>query len=120
MASSTTYLDRKADVDTIAQLYVPILLAFSIFALLAAAFTIANVVSGVVLTSYRDIGVMKAVGFTPVQVTAILVAQILVPVTVGAVAGVIVGRSRVSRWSSAPRSPSGCRAPSPSPLRSSS
>ncbi len=91
VAGSTTYLDRKADVDSIAQLYVPILLAFSIFALFAAAFTIANVVSGVVLTSYRDIGVMKAVGFTPVQVTGILVAQILAPVTVGAVAGVIAG-----------------------------
>ena len=66
VTGSTTYLEAKADVDSIAQLYVPILLAFSIFALLAAGFTIANVVSGIVLTSYRDIGVMKAVGFTPV------------------------------------------------------
>ena len=91
VVTSTTYLETKADVNTIAQLYVPILLAFAVFALLAAAFTIANVVSGIVLTGYRDIGVMKAVGFTPVQVTTILVAQILVPVTIGAVAGVIVG-----------------------------
>ena len=86
-----TYLDAKADVDPIAQLYVPILLAFSIFALLAAAFTIANVVSGIVLTSYRDIGVMKAVGFTPVQVTASSSARSSSPVTIGAVAGVIIG-----------------------------
>ena len=43
------------------------------------------------MTSYRDIGVMKAVGFTPAQVTAILIGQILVPVTVGAIGGVIVG-----------------------------
>jgi putative ABC transport system permease protein len=91
VVTSTTYLEAKANVDSIAQLYVPILLAFSVFALLAAAFTIANVVSGVVLTSYRDIGVMKAIGFSPVQVTTILVGQILVPVTIGAVAGVIVG-----------------------------
>ena len=91
VVTSTTYLATKADVNTIAQLYVPILLAFAVFALLAAAFTIANVVSGIVLTSYRDIGVLKAVGFTPVQVTRILLAQILVPVTIGAVAGVIVG-----------------------------
>ena len=91
VTGSTTYLDAKANVDSIAQLYVPILLAFSIFALLAAGFTIANVVSGIVLTSYRDIGVMKAVGFTPVQVTGILVGQILVPVTLGAIAGVIIG-----------------------------
>jgi putative ABC transport system permease protein len=91
VVASMTYLETKADVNTIAQLYVPILLAFSVFALLAAAFTIANVVGGIVLTSYRDIGVMKAVGFTPVQVTTILVAQILVPVTIGAATGVIVG-----------------------------
>ncbi len=53
----------------------PILLAFSVFSLLAAAFIIANVVSGIVLTGYRDIGVMKAVGYTPNQVVAILLAE---------------------------------------------
>ncbi|HEV8403750.1 MAG TPA: ABC transporter permease [Candidatus Limnocylindrales bacterium] len=89
--SSTTYLQTKADADSTAQLYVPILLAFSIFALLAAAFTIANVVGGIVLTSYRDIGVMKAVGFTPGQVTAILLTQILVPVAIGTALGVVAG-----------------------------
>ena len=68
-AARRTYLETKATSTDVAQLYVPILLAFSVFALLAAAFTIANVVSGIVLTSYRDIGVMKAVGFTPGQVT---------------------------------------------------
>ena len=112
VASSTTYLQTKADVDTIAQLYVPVLLAFSIFALLAAAFTIANVVGGIVLTSYRDIGVMKAVGFTPGQVTAILLTQILVPVAIGASPGWSPGSSPASRWSRAPPSRSGSRAPS--------
>ncbi len=81
----------KTGVDRVADLYVPVLLAFSVFALLAAAFTIANVVSGVVLTGYRSIGVMKAIGYTPFQVTSILLAQILVPVIVGVVAGVAVG-----------------------------
>jgi putative ABC transport system permease protein len=91
VTGTTTYLDVKQGVDRIADLYVPVLLSFSVFALLAAAFTITNIVSGVVLTSYRDIGVMKAVGFTPSQVTGILIAQILVPVAVGAVGGVAVG-----------------------------
>ena len=81
--STYTYLETKVDVDSTASLYVPILLAFSAFALAAAAFTIANIVSGIVLTSYRDIGVMKAIGFTPLQVTSILLAQILVPATIG-------------------------------------
>jgi len=89
--SSTTYLQTKADVESTAQLYVPVILAFSIFALLAAAFTIANIVGGIVLTSYRDIGVMKAVGFTPAQVTGILLTQILVPVAIGTLLGVAAG-----------------------------
>jgi putative ABC transport system permease protein len=91
VASTTTYLDVKAGADQLADLYVPVLLAFSIFALLAAGFTIANVVGGIVLTGYREIGVMKAVGYTPNQVTATLVGQILVPVAVGLVAGVVAG-----------------------------
>ena len=61
------------------------------FALLAAAFTIANVVGRIVLTSYRDIGVMKAIGFTPGQVTATMLAEILVPVAIRSVVGVVLG-----------------------------
>ncbi|HEX6867613.1 MAG TPA: FtsX-like permease family protein, partial [Candidatus Limnocylindrales bacterium] len=91
VSDTRTYLEVKAGVDQLADLYVPILLAFSIFALLAAAFTIANVVSGVVLTSYGTIGVMKAIGYTPAQVTAILLAQIMVPAAVGVIAGIAVG-----------------------------
>jgi len=91
VVTTLTYLETKASVASTADLYVPILLAFSVFALLAAAFTIANVVSGVVLSSYRDIGVMKAIGFTPVQITGTLLGQILLPVTIGAIGGVIAG-----------------------------
>ncbi len=91
VASSQTYLARKASVDRTASLFVPILLAFSVFALLAAAFIIANVVSGIVLSSYREIGVMKAIGFTPGQVTWTLLVQILIPVALGAVIGVVIG-----------------------------
>jgi putative ABC transport system permease protein len=91
VVNSRTYLAVKTGVDRLADLYVPVLLAFSVFALLAAAFAIANVVSGVVLSGYRSIGVMKAIGFTPTQVTSTLLGQILVPVIVGVIAGVIVG-----------------------------
>jgi putative ABC transport system permease protein len=86
-----TYLEVRAGVNDTADLYVPVLLAFSVFALLAAAFTIANVVGGIVLTSYRDIGMMKAVGFTPRQVSATILIEILVPVAIGSVAGVVLG-----------------------------
>jgi putative ABC transport system permease protein len=86
-----SYLDTQRGVNGTADLYVPVLLAFAVFALLAAAFTIANVVGGIVLTGYRDIGVMKAVGFTAGQISATLLAQILVPVALGAAAGVVAG-----------------------------
>jgi putative ABC transport system permease protein len=91
VTGSQTYLDLRASADRLADLYVPVLLAFSVFALLAAAFMIANVVSGVVLTSYRDIGVMKAIGFTPRQVSAVLVGETFTPAAVGSVAGVVLG-----------------------------
>ena len=91
VVDSTTYLDLKAGVDRLADLYVPVLLAFSVFALLAAAFLIANIVSGVILTSYRDIGVMKAVGYTPRQVSLVLGGQVLAPAAVGSVIGVVIG-----------------------------
>ncbi len=88
---SQTYLKMKTDVDRVADLYVPVLLAFAIFALLAAAFLIANVVTGVVLTSYRDIGIMKAVGYTPGQVSVVLAGQVLAPAMLGSVIGVVIG-----------------------------
>ncbi len=79
------------------------------FALLAAAFTITNVVGGIVLTSYRDIGVMKAVGFTPRQVSGILVAQILAPALVGRSSASFSARSPACRSWPAPPNRSGCR-----------
>jgi putative ABC transport system permease protein len=91
VGGSQTYLDLEVGVDRLADLYVPVLLAFSVFALLAAAFLIANIVSGVTLTSYRDIGVMKAVGYTPGQVSLVLAGQVLAPAIVGSVIGVTLG-----------------------------
>ncbi len=91
IVGSETYLTQRESVDRTADIFVPILLAFSIFALAAAAFVIADLVSGIVLVGYRDIGIMKAVGFTPGQVTAVILVQVLVPATIGVVLGVAVG-----------------------------
>ncbi len=87
----TTYLSLQHDVDRTAAVFIPILLAFSLFGLLAAAFLIANAVSGIVLASYRQIGIMKSVGYTPWGITGILLGEILLPAAVGTVAGVIAG-----------------------------
>ncbi len=91
VATTQTWLQAKAGISDTVNLYVPVLLAFSIFALLAAGFTIANVVSGVVLTGGRDIGVLKAVGFTPREVSATLLGQILLPVVLGTLVGTALG-----------------------------
>jgi putative ABC transport system permease protein len=73
------------------QMVVTFLVAFGIFALLACAATVANLVSGIVIASYREIGVMKAVGFTPLQVVGTLVGQMLVPALAGCVLGIPAG-----------------------------
>ncbi len=91
VADSRTYLAQKAETDSIADLFVPILLSFSVFALLAAAFTIVNVVSGIVLSNVRGIGVLTSIGFTPIQVTATVAGQVGIPAVVGALGGVLLG-----------------------------
>lgn len=48
---------------------------FSGFALLAVGFIIANAIGGQVLAQFREIGLLKAVGFTPGQVTGLLLLE---------------------------------------------
>jgi putative ABC transport system permease protein len=67
------------------------LLAFAVFALGAAALIVANVVSGAVLTSQREIGVIKALGFTPGQVVTSFVGLMLVPALIGCAIGAPLG-----------------------------
>ena len=86
-----SYLDVKRNADIVAAVMVPFLLAFSVFALVASGLIIGNVVGGVVVSSYRDIGVMRAVGFTPMGVIGVLMLQILVPALAGCLAGIVLG-----------------------------
>jgi len=91
VVATKSYLNTSASVSRIAELYAPVLLTFALFALLAAAFAIANIVSGIVLSSSRDIGLMRMVGFTPSQAAASLVGQVLVPALIGTAVGVTLG-----------------------------
>ena len=88
---STSYLTAKLDADRTTAVMIPFLLAFSAFALLASAFIIANLVTGAVIAGTRDIGIMKSLGFTPVQVVAVFAGQMLVPAIAGCLVGVPVG-----------------------------
>jgi ABC-type lipoprotein release transport system permease subunit len=64
---------------------------FGLLGLLVAVLIIGNVVSGAVISGFRHIGVLKALGFTPRQVVAVYVTMVLVPAAVGCVVGAALG-----------------------------
>jgi putative ABC transport system permease protein len=68
-----------------------VIFAFSIFALAAVTVIVGSVVAGTVLSSYRDVGIMKALGFTPVEVVAIFIGQMVLTALAGAIIGIPVG-----------------------------
>ena len=65
--------------------------AFALIGLVLAVLIVANVVSGAVVASYRRIGVLKSIGFTPAQVTSAYLAQVGVPALAGCAAGAALG-----------------------------
>jgi len=73
------------------QIVTSVLVAFSVFALAATAAIVANLVTGIVLAGYREIGIMKAVGFTPLQVVAVFELQILIPAAAACLVGIPAG-----------------------------
>lgn len=68
-----------------------LILGFTVFALLAVTLIVASVVSGAVVSSYQEIGVAKALGFTPASVTLIFVGQMALPAVAGALLGIPIG-----------------------------
>lgn len=76
----------QADVTSDTSGLTVILGSASLIALLAAGFVIANAISGRVLASRREIGLLKAAGFTPGGVTGLFVAE---NVILALIAGVI-------------------------------
>lgn len=93
VAGTQSYLDvrQKAQENTAA--FIPFVTAFAVLGLTLSVLVIGIVVSGVVGAATRRIGVLKAVGFTPVQVGRAYVAQALLPAAAGAVLGVALGNA---------------------------
>jgi putative ABC transport system permease protein len=69
----------------------PFVVAFTLIALVLAVLIVASVVSGAVVAGYRRIGVLKSIGFTPLQVAVAYTAQIGVPALAGVAAGTVAG-----------------------------
>ena len=69
---------------------------FSILGLAAVGMIIFNTIGGQVLSQYREIGLLKAVGFKPHQVTLLFLGEHLTIGLVAAVLGILVGLSVAS------------------------
>lgn len=91
VSGSVNYLLFRQAFNVTNQIIQSFLLAFGAFALAASATIVANLVAGIVIASYREIGILKAVGFTPFQVVTALAVQMLVPALAGCVAGIVAG-----------------------------
>src|SRR5437870_7070571 len=105
VAGATNFLLIASIFNITNQILTSVLVAFSVFALAATAAIVANLVTGIVVSSYREIGIMKAVGFTPVQVVGVFELQVLVPAAaaciVGIPAGTVLGQPLVASSSQA-------------------
>lgn len=87
----SSYLDFRDSYNFNNSLVLTFLLAFVVLAVGAVAVIVANVVTGAVLANYREIGILKAIGFTPRQVVAVFVIQMLVPALAACLVGVPLG-----------------------------
>ena len=94
IAGSQSWLALANVTGQISSQNTPFVVAFAILALVLAVLTVANVVSAAVIASYRRIGVLKSIGFTPAQVAATYIAQTGIPALAGAIAGTVLG----DRW----------------------
>src|SRR3989442_1368074 len=73
------------------QILTHLLVAFSVFSLAAAGAIVGPPVTGIVISAYREIGIMKAVGFTPNQVVGVFALQIIIPALAACLVGIPVG-----------------------------
>ncbi|HVT66401.1 MAG TPA: FtsX-like permease family protein, partial [Trebonia sp.] len=92
LISAKSYLTVEQNYSSLlGGVYGPLLLAFGIIALAVAVLIVANVIGGAVVSGYRHIGVLKATGYTPDQVTAVYLVMVGAPSLGGCVLGVAAG-----------------------------
>ena len=91
IAGSSSYINTQRVINSANAILLNLLLAFCIFTIVAAAAIVGNVVTAAVLDDYRDIGILKAVGFSPGQVVALFMGQMLVIALVGSIPGTLAG-----------------------------
>ncbi|KJK47699.1 ABC transporter permease [Streptomyces sp. NRRL F-4428] len=93
LADRQTHLTLKRAFSALADSYLPFMTLFGVLGLLVSALIVGNVVSGAVVSGYRHIGVLKALGFTPNQVVAVYLTMMAVPAVVGSALGTLLGNA---------------------------
>jgi putative ABC transport system permease protein len=86
-----SYLDIRQSEQSGVAPWVPFIIAFGVIALVISVLIVVNVVGGAVVAGTTRIGVLKSIGFTPLQVVACYVLLVAVPAVTGAVIGVVGG-----------------------------
>jgi putative ABC transport system permease protein len=66
-------------------------LVFALLALVCAAFIVGNVVTGTILGSQRELGVMQAIGFSRRQVVVVVAGGAVLPALIGGAIGILIG-----------------------------
>ena len=97
VTGTASYLTLKAHLATGPNTYVSFLTAFGVLGLTVSILIVGTVVSGAVVAGFRHIGILKAVGFTPNQVTAVYLLIITAPAALGCVVGTALG-SVIGTW----------------------
>jgi putative ABC transport system permease protein len=91
LIGTSNWLTAKAEATGASSIIAPFVVAFAVIGLVMSVLIVANVVSGAVVASYRRIGVLKSIGFTPAQVVTAYLARVGVPAVVGCLLGVALG-----------------------------
>lgn len=91
VSGMSTYRAVELRVTDALRPIVPFVVVFSLLGLIMSVLIEANVVAGAVVAGTRSIGLQKALGFTPGQVAAIFVGQVLLVSVPACVIGVGLG-----------------------------
>jgi putative ABC transport system permease protein len=91
ITASINYLLVRSIFNITNQILTGVLSAFSVFALAATIAIVATLVTGIVISAYREIGIMKAVGFTPAGVVGVFALQIVIPALAACLVGIPAG-----------------------------
>lgn len=96
VTGTASYLTIREQAGKNAKTISAFLTVFAGLSLIVAILVISNVVSGAVIAGFRSIGVLKAVGFSPGQVTAAYLLMMTGPALIGCAIGAILGNLAAS------------------------